>query len=168
VVTGDDWYTPETYMTCIRAALGGRIDLDPASHVIANRIVKATSFFTRDQNGLIQPWSGRVYLNPPFSSWPDWVDKVLSEVGTVEAMVLLGAARTLTAQYFEPLLRRADAFCIISGRTPFWGIAVESDSPTDGHFLLYIGPDVAQFIAAVGILGAAWVTPQRQAVRDVA
>jgi DNA N-6-adenine-methyltransferase (Dam) len=167
VTTGDDWYTPPHIVTCIREALGGTIDLDPASHVMANEVIRATRFFTRDQNGLTQPWSGRVYLNPPFSSWPDWVEKVLAEADTVEAMVLLGAARTLTAQYFEPLLRRVDAFCIISGRTPFWGIATESDSPTDGHFLLYLGADVQRFVRATGSLGAVWVTPPI-AMREVA
>jgi len=163
VTTGDDWYTPEEYMPCIRAALGGRIDLDPASHVIANQLVEASKFFTRDQNGLTQPWAGRVYLNPPFSSWPQWVTKVLSEASGLEAIVMLGAARTLTAQYFEPLLRRADAFCVISGRIPFWGIATASASPTDGHFLLYIGGDVSQFVKATSCLGKVWVTPQRTA-----
>jgi hypothetical protein len=155
--TGDDWYTPEEYIVCIRQALGGGIDLDPASHVAANRIVKATRFFTIDQNGLSQPWSGHVYLNPPFSSWPEWVPKVLSEIESPEVcdMVLLGAVRTLTAQYFGPLLRRADGFCVISGRIGFWGIQSDG-SPTDGHFLIYLGPDVDRFITSVRPLGAAW------------
>lgn len=158
VVTGDDYYTPRHIVECARAALGGVIDLDPASHVMANQLVQARRFFTRDQNGLIQPWAGHVYLNPPFSAWPEWVQKVLAEVsgGAVDAIVMLGATRTLTARYFEPLLRRSDAMCIISGRTPFWGMATDSDSPTDGHFLLYIGGDTERFRCSVAALGAAW------------
>jgi hypothetical protein len=158
VITGDDYYTPEHFLACVRDALGGEIDLDPASHVMANTKVKAKRFFTKDQNGLAQTWGGRVYLNPPFSSWPLWVDKVLSEVdsGRVKSIVMLGATRTLTAQYFAPLLHRSLAMCIISGRTPFWGMLTDSDSPTDGHFLLYIGPDVPKFSRAVTSLGATW------------
>lgn len=158
IVTGDDYYTPAHYVECIRKALGGTIDLDPTSHVIAQQIVQAKRFFTRDQRGELQPWSGRVYLNPPFSNWPVFVDHTLEELasGRVTAMVCLGAVRTLTAQYFAPLLRRADAICIIAGRTPFWGIATTSDSPTDGHFLLYFGPDVDLFEASVDPLGATW------------
>ena len=161
--TGDDYYTPDEYMECIRAALGGHIDLDPASHVVANRVVKAKRFYTKDQNGLLQPWAGRVYLNPPFSSWPEWVPKVLSEVasGSVQEIVCLGAIRTITAQYFQPLLDRNDAFCIIRGRRGFWGIQTENDSPTDGHFLIYIGPNVDRFLLAVGTLGTAWPSLKR-------
>lgn len=165
IVTGDDWYTPPHIVECVRLALGGHIDLDPASHVIANSIVQATTFYTRDQKGELQPFFGRVFLNPPFSDWPDWVDKVLSEnnAGSMEAIVMLGATRTLSAQYFEPLLRRVDAICVISGRTPFWGIGTESDSPTDGHFLLYIGPEVDRFVCAVSSLGATWISQRTAA-----
>jgi len=164
IATGDDWYTPPEYLACIRRALGGVIDLDPASHVMANQKVGAIRFYTRDQNGLAHPWAGRVYLNPPFSDWAHFVPKVLAEVDHLEAIVMLGATRTLSAQYFQPLLRRSDAFCVIGGRRAFWGIAVDSDSPTDGHFLLYIGPDVPRFCRAVAGLGAVWMRPPLTAV----
>jgi hypothetical protein len=160
IVTGDDYYTPAHIVACVRDALGA-IDLDPASHVAANEVVDARRFFTRDQNGLLQPWAGRVFLNPPFSDWPQWVPKVLDEwaQGTIDAMVTLGASRTLTANYFQPLLHRADAFCIIGGRNPFWGLTVESESPTDGHFLLYLGPHRERFRSAVSPLGKTWLSP---------
>jgi len=160
VVTGDDYYTPPHIVECVRGALGA-IDLDPASHVAANEVIRARRFFTRDQRGELQPWAGRVYLNPPFSDWPTWVPKVLQEVagGAVEAIVTLGASRTLTANYFQPLLKRADAFCVVGGRNPFWGLTVESESPTDGHFLLYIGADRERFRAAMAPLGKTWLSP---------
>ena len=45
----------------------GEISLDPASCALANETVKAVRYFTKDDDGLAQAWSGRVWLNPPYS-----------------------------------------------------------------------------------------------------
>ena len=62
----NEWYTPVKYIEAAREVLG-EIDLNPASCELANQIVKAKRYYTREQNGLLQPWSGRVWLNPPYA-----------------------------------------------------------------------------------------------------
>jgi hypothetical protein len=65
--TGEqEWYTPAEYIAAARRALGD-IDLDPATSAIAQRTVKARHYFTRDEDGLVRPWRGRVWLNPPYA-----------------------------------------------------------------------------------------------------
>lgn len=58
-------YTPPEIVGAARRALGGEIDLDPASSKVANRIVRARKIFTKEQNGFRRQWEGRVFLNPP-------------------------------------------------------------------------------------------------------
>lgn len=42
-----------------------RIDLDPASCAKFNKQIEAKKYFGIRQDGLRQPWHGRVFLNPP-------------------------------------------------------------------------------------------------------
>lgn len=57
-------YTPAPIVEAARATLGA-IDLDPASCPLANETVRAARIYDRIEDGLLRPWSGRVFLNPP-------------------------------------------------------------------------------------------------------
>ena len=76
----NDWHTPREYLDAARAVLG-EIDLDPASSEAAQFCVRAKRFFVPKQDGLKQPWQGRVWLNPPYSQplIAQFVSKMVSE-----------------------------------------------------------------------------------------
>jgi hypothetical protein len=61
----NEHYTPSYIVDPCRIALGGDIDLDPASCAAANRVVDARRYYTKKENGFLETWHGRVFLNPP-------------------------------------------------------------------------------------------------------
>lgn len=73
----NEWYTPSLYIEAARQVMGG-IDLDPASCAVADQTVKATNYFSQEEDGLAQTWHGRVWCNPPFSSISDTIQTSLS------------------------------------------------------------------------------------------
>lgn len=65
--SGDvEYYTPAYIVETAREVMGS-IDIDPASSMIANQTIKATIFYTKEDNGLLHPWYGNGWLNHPFS-----------------------------------------------------------------------------------------------------
>ncbi|MDO9036678.1 MAG: hypothetical protein Q7U51_15960 [Methanoregula sp.] len=57
-------YTPQYILDAVIACMGA-IDLDPYSNSRQIPNVPAAKYYTAQDNGLVQPWVGRVFLNPP-------------------------------------------------------------------------------------------------------
>lgn len=157
-VTPDDFYTNQIIIERVRDAYGGTIDLDPASHAVANSVIKAQRIFTIADDGLQQTWDGKVWLNPPFGQWERWTSKILQELPNIDELCVLATTRTLTAQYFHALVKAASAMCILDGRIKFWG--ANASTPTDGHVILYFGPHQDTFIGAMKEIGRTYVNTE--------
>ena len=152
----NEWYTPPKYIEAARVVMGG-IDLDPASSDVANQTVRATKYYTKQDNGLMHNWQGRVWMNPPYSSKliGPFVDKLSLHVhfgDVTEACVLVNNA-TETA-WFNTLLEVASCVCFIRGRVRFIDAAGNpSGTPLQGQAVLYIGPNVDAFARAYSNFG---------------
>lgn len=105
----NEYYTPPEYVEAARVVMGG-IDLDPASHEKAQDWIRADTFYTIADDGLNKPWSGRVWLNPPYgkegndSNQEIWSQHLIAEYkqgGVTEAVLLVKAA--LGYNWFENL-----------------------------------------------------------------
>jgi phage N-6-adenine-methyltransferase len=146
--TGNNqWFTPERYIDLARRVLGG-IDLDPASHPIAQQKVCASSFFTEEDDGLTKEWRGRVWLNPPYSQplIQEFVEKLVSEVisGGVTDAIMLTHNYTDTA-WFQYAALHARAICFTRGRVRFESPSGQLASPTQGQSFFYFGKDIDLF-----------------------
>ncbi len=66
VLGSNEWYTPSKYIEAAREVMG-EIDLDPASSDLANQTVKASMYYSQQEDGLILPWHGNCWINPPYT-----------------------------------------------------------------------------------------------------
>lgn len=63
----DDWETPKSIVNLVHQVIGYP-DLDPASSLKANQVVKAKRFFTKEDDALKTTWATEpvsIYLNSP-------------------------------------------------------------------------------------------------------
>lgn len=152
----NEWYTPTQFIEAARTVMGG-IDLDPASTETANDVVKADRFYSIDNDGLEQPWDGRVWMNPPYGGAliGKFVDKLVEEheAGRTTQAVVLVNNGTETA-WFQKLAKCSTALCFPAGRIRFWYPDRPSLSPLQGQVFLYLGPDHAGFRSTFDRFGA--------------
>jgi hypothetical protein len=152
----NEHYSPSHVVEAARSLLGG-FDLDPASCAEANETVKASAIFTIDDDGLTQPWHGRVFLNPPGgrlkrvgdkwvpvkggkaeSSMKVWWDRLSTEWAADKVEQAFFVAFTLeilrTSQYCA-LPVQAFPRCYPKDRLCFGG-----DDPTHANVLIWLPP----------------------------
>ena len=154
--TGEsEWYTPAEYIEAACAVMGD-IDLDPASTAAANVKVGATVYYDTERDGLRYAWYGRVWLNPPYAQplCSRFCGKLVEEFAAdrvTEACVLVNNATE--TEWFQGLARASAAMCFPEGRVRFWHPERESSAPLQGQAVLYLGPNVTEFLARFGRFG---------------
>lgn len=151
----DERYTPPEYIALACEVLGS-IDLDPASHERAQRIVKAAEYYTREDDGLVHEWRGRVWLNPPYGQplIAQFVEKMCAEweLGHVSAGIMLTHNYTDT-EWFHQAVEVAAAICFTKGRVKFYQPDSRVAEPQQGQAFFYFGDDVERFTECFSTIG---------------
>ncbi len=111
----DEWLTPPEIIKAL-----GTFDLDPCSPLDEVRPWDtATRHLTTKDNGLVRPWEGRVWCNPPYGKETfDWINK-LSFHGNGIALIF---ARTETKGFHREIWEKADGIFFFKGRLCFYHV----------------------------------------------
>ena len=108
--TTDSWITPRFLIERL-----GPFDLDPCAS-IPQPWPCAAREFTIDDHGLLKPWHGFVWLNPPYGkALGAWLNR-LAMHGNGIALVF---ARTETRAFFENVWGKASLLLFVRGRLTF-------------------------------------------------
>lgn len=136
----DEWETPQEFYNKLDQEF--HFDLDPCS---SHENHKTERYFTQEEDGLTQEWSGRVFVNPPYSEnnfayrdidWKKtkihgWIEKCERERERCESIVLLIPARTDTRVFHEYIYQKPNIeIRFIKWRLKFWWSANSAPFPS--------------------------------------
>ena len=145
----EEWLTPPH----ILAALG-RFDLDPCAPPEERRPwPMADKHYTAHDNGLTQPWHGRVWCNPPYGRK---AQKFLARMAEHNNGIALTFVRTDTRMFQEEVFGKASAILFLRGRLQFCDHKGKPSGNSAGapSCLIAYGNDSAECLRTCGLSGA--------------
>ena len=98
-----------------------QIELDPASSIQANKIVKAKRIFTIEDDGLTKEWKAKtIWLNHPFSRKGNklWIDKLVASYELYKFQACCITYACTSESWFQPLLQFPQ--CFLHPRTNYF------------------------------------------------
>ena len=124
--TTDLWATPQDFFDELNEEF--EFTLDPFA---TPDNAKCAKFFTKEQDGLKQDWSGeRVFCNPPYGrAIGAWVKKCHDEAQKGTLVVMLIPARTDTSYFHDYIYHKAE-LRFIRGRLKFGGASQGAPFPS--------------------------------------
>lgn len=159
----DERYTPNWVLDLVEQILNG-IDLDPCAD--PQRRVPAKRHYTKEDNGLSIGWSGKVFLNPPFSKSSDWIKhlSIYCHTGSITEAVVLVPVVSLNNKSYSLLMKgTASAFAMIGRQLSF----LDQDYKEMGtatlfpFALVYVGDRTQHFLDQVRDVGIGCLLEKR-------
>jgi len=147
----DHWITPKNLIEEL-----GDFDLDPCGCEINQPWPTAGKiYFLPEENGLLLPWAGRVWLNPPYGRETErWIQRMAVHANGM----LLIFARTET-RMFQELWKYGSAFFFFSGRLKFCRPdGSEGESASAPSCLVAFGDEMRRRLARANLQGSCVTT----------
>jgi phage N-6-adenine-methyltransferase len=126
----DEWETSQDFFD--RLNLEYNFTLDPAA---TSSNAKCSKFYTKEDDGLVQSWTGEsLFVNPPYSQIYSWMKRAAEERWRAESIVLLLPVRTDT-KWFHEFAFMASKIVFIKGRLKFGGS--QNSAPFPSMLLIF-------------------------------
>lgn len=121
----DNWETPQDFFDALNAEF--HFTLDAAA---SDENAKCARYFTKEQDGLAQDWTGVVWCNPPYGREVGrWVAKAAGSAEKGAVVVMLLPARTDTRWFHDYINGRAEVR-FVKGRLKFGGAKNSAPFPS--------------------------------------
>jgi site-specific DNA-methyltransferase (adenine-specific) len=125
----NEWATPRAFFDRLDAEFA--FDLDPCCTPLT---AKCGRYFTEDEDGLAQSWTGSVFVNPPYGrKIGRWVEKCYLSAQEGATVVLLMPVRSDTP-YWHDFVMRASEVRLVRGRLRFEGGPKENSESHNAPF----------------------------------
>lgn len=120
---GDKSFTPAWLVEIVEALLDG-IDTDPCWHPESHVRPRLVACDGVDLDGLVEPWRGSVWVNPPYSKPRPWIERCEKHTGPVLALLKCDTSTKAFAGVW-----RADVRVFFSKRLKFEGYGEAQSAP---------------------------------------
>lgn len=145
-ITTDVWLTPPALITSL-----GEFDIDPCCpNNLPWKTAKEFYSLENGQDGLKLPWLGRVWLNPPYSNWVPFLEKLKNHNNGISLIF----ARTETKGFFDHVWENADSILFLKRRVKFVKADLSSGgSSTAPSILIAYGKNNTEALEKCGLEG---------------
>ena len=128
-LTTDDYYTPKWIFDALKI----EFEIDVACPPDGPPNTPCKRYYSQLEDGLTSPWTGTVFMNPPYSKPAPWVQKFLEHADGI-ALLPYAKSKWLQSLWDHPATRLLYVYSIkferadtkLNGSTPFplgiWGI----------------------------------------------
>lgn len=146
IIATDEWYTPIEFINSL-----GHFDCDPATP-INSKFRTADIMYTKKDDGLKQKWTGRVWLNPPYSK--PLIQQFIKKMGEHGNGIALLMPKFGSVMFREDVFPKCDGIFILEKRIKFYDYNwIQQKSPVSTSILIAYGENNIQAILNSGLKG---------------